>query len=745
MIFGGIILVLVILAGFKTEEAKTGQVDALRNKSETLLGSNKKHDDDLEALIAGLQGGKQLEKIYWPQALLSVKVRGTLQKAVYGVKERDRLQNEKGQIISGLSIDGRKLANLEHYGFACYWDNLVCLWDKSGTRMDEFLGPHSSLDQATFSPDRSKLLIVNSTVNPGGWVNWDSSVVRLWDLKTNLPLTKFKGHQSQVWRVSFSPDGNKIAIAGNKGISLWDAEGNQIPEFKSVQGRVTDVVFSPDSSKLASVIDSTKAKGFNNVHFWDLKGQPVGQLPGELLANKVVFSPDDGTQLAATGPYGTNDFGTVSLWNMSDLSVAATILKGPHGDITFSQDGSFLVGSGEDGVARAWNLSGEQKFELKGHQTWASGVIISRDGKQLATTGVDNTVSLWDLNDKEAATFVDKDKPYRETFNMIFSPDSSLVATRGTSYEYDPNNNSPDQHPEIGRDNAISLWDLRGNKLGEIPINSGNQSRGNITISHDNQQVAVIEDKEFGKEEIVARIWNWKNKQKLEYPEPQGWSLIGVGFSDGSSLLVTYDKSHTVHLLDLESNKVTEIKDPQKNVLSVKLTPDGSKIVTVGDEGISLWDLHGKELAHFKITPDVENYYRNLIFSRDDSLVAINNKDGVSVRNQEGEEVAQFKSVTAMDFSSDHDGILLATNGGLPNSVRLWDLATQEQVAEFSTVASFAVRFSPDGKFLFTAGNSIPTLWKVESLNELMQRGCDWIRDYLARKPIDDSNKHLCD
>ncbi|NET61067.1 MAG: hypothetical protein F6K47_34565, partial [Symploca sp. SIO2E6] len=141
----------------------------------------------------------------------------------------------------------------------------------------------------------------------------------------------------------------------------------------------------------------------------------------------------------------------------------------------------------------------------------------------------------------------------------------------------------------------------------------------------------------------------------------------------------------------------------------------------------------------------------NVISSPNGKLLATAARDGtVCLWDSDYKELAKFKGYAngAMIASFSPDGKLLAT-AGLDGIAKLWDLETKEQVAEFNAEHEgqvFELNFRPDGKQLAMVPNDeVPRLWKIESFDELMVRGCHWMRDYLENNPnVKESEKDLC-
>jgi WD40 repeat protein len=92
-------------------------------------------------------------------------------------------------------------------------------------------------------------------------------------------------------------------------------------------------------------------------------------------------------------------------------------------------------------------------------------------------------------------------------------------------------------------------------------------------------------------------------------------------------------------------------------------------------------------------------------------------------------------------MSSDDTGRILLWN--------LQDPKEQLPLAAWQTKQSAvnSISLSSDGKLLTTVGSDGSfKSWSIQSSDELMERACNWMRDYLNHSPdIEESDRHLCD
>ncbi|MGD1851939.1 MAG: hypothetical protein ACFCBU_15595, partial [Cyanophyceae cyanobacterium] len=120
---------------------------------------------------------------------------------------------------------------------------------------------------------------------------------------------QFEGHNSGLWSISFSPDGNTIATASRDSTAkLWDLEGNELQTFSGHEGEVNSVSFSPDRQIIITAADDGTAK------LWDRDGNEIQTLTGhQTWVLSASFSPAGNTIVTASGD------GTAKVWPVETI------------------------------------------------------------------------------------------------------------------------------------------------------------------------------------------------------------------------------------------------------------------------------------------------------------------------------------------------------------------------------------------------------------------------------------------
>ena len=94
--------------------------------------------------------------------------------------------------------------------------------------------------------------------------------IKVWDRKTWQEHLSFKGHESDVWAVAFTPDSATLA-SGNGDwnrpghVKLWDVQSGQQTDAFQHTGEVLSLAISPDGRYLAA------GGGDNALRVWELK------------------------------------------------------------------------------------------------------------------------------------------------------------------------------------------------------------------------------------------------------------------------------------------------------------------------------------------------------------------------------------------------------------------------------------------------------------------------------------------
>jgi len=268
-----------------------------------------------------------------------------------------------------ISPDDKLMAGVSHDGYVSFFDAT------SGERRDESYGPlAAAADKAFYSPDGKTLATPCA-----------SGVVRVWDMDTGKLLATLEGSDRGVPVLTFSPDGNMLAVVngednanvedkanvmGKKKLRLWDLKKQELKWERSIN-QVNDVCFTPDC-KMLVVGDHIQSEQGVEAHFvtaWDLgTANKKWCVPG---SSAFALSPDGRMVVTGTGTAsgafklldttsgkGLVTFMTLS-WKEYELAIPKWIVFTPEG---------YYQGSDDIGDYVQWRIGNEVSL-LKEHAT----------------------------------------------------------------------------------------------------------------------------------------------------------------------------------------------------------------------------------------------------------------------------------------------------------------------------------------------------------------------------------------
>jgi WD40 repeat protein len=361
----------------------------------------------------------------------------------------------------------------------------------------------------------------------------------------------------------------------------------------------------------------------------------------------------------------------------------------------FTPDGKGLLGEVTSGKMCIWEVpSGKLLRTFTGYQHNLSTRAFSPDGARLVTCTAQMRLFVWDVRKGKLLSSPQGPEGYFGA--LAFSPDSKYVLTGN----YDP---------------LVRLWDVRTMRLvRSFPWLPEVVALG-VAFSADGKKAAAVGGGKFA---VVWDVGTGKTLHRLDVPP----SMVpyAVVFSPDSLTLFAAGYTGDVLRWDLKTGKaLAALKcDSPQPLRDLQISPTGKQVVAHSMTGlVSFWNVTtGKHLG------DVQGPNSQVMSSRlspDGKTIASINAEGKAglFRAGDGRAVRAWQGGWAWAMRYSPDGKFLAATG---NSVlRLWRADTGKELCVLASGPAdmHTLAFSSDGRWLATAGDSTSVLiWDADRL-----------------------------
>jgi WD40 repeat protein len=586
-----------------------------------------------------------------------------------------------------------------------------------------------TVDLLKFSLNHLDLVSSAEFSNDGGRVVTvcGDGTAKVWSAENGSLIVELK-HQHKINTAKFSPDGNTIVTAdSDKTARIWEAKsGKQIASFvhqddtdSSIyipnKDAVVSAEFSPDGDRIATAFNLMAT-------VWEVKS---GKIVVSFKHQHITKAFDALTDQLITDRFSIESY----VWSAK-----------------FSSDGKKVVTRASGFFNnRVWDIETGKEISLlvpydPNKVVSEELAVFSPDGKQVAISYFQETVRVWDLENKQILASFDPGA----VWSMKFSPDGSKILTTyldGTlAQTWDWRNGklllslehqspvlsgefSPDGKKIVtaSQDRTAKVWEAAtGMFLLSLEHQNYVQS---ARFSPDGKKVVTTSD------DHTAKIWDVETKSEFASFEVSHTESADFS-SDGERVLIS-SIDNAAKLLELRTGKVLANFQHQDRVRSAEFSPNEKTVLTVSYDGIvKVWNITtGKVITSFQ---HPEGVY-SAEFSPDGKSIVI--RDGTDIFRG-NEKIGSFiakgntvivwnietgkifpvlkhqSEVTSAEFSPNEKNILTACG----NISQIWDIETGTVIKSFNHQESLeSAEFSPDGGKILTISYDTVKVWDIEA------------------------------
>lgn len=244
--------------------------------------------------------------------------------------------------------------------------------------------------------------------------------------------------------------------------------------------------------------------------------------------------------------------------------------------IAFSPDGQQLASGSDDQTIKIWNLNQRQELStLRGHTNWVYSVAISPNSQTLVSGSKDKTVKVWNLNTAQQPRTLIGHTSYVDA--VAISPNGQKIASG--SY-----------------DKTIKIWNLKTGE--ELRTLKGHLTEVlSVAISPDSQTLASSST------DKTIKIWNLNTGQELHTLKGHTDDVNSVAFNPNGQELASASDDKTIKIWNPKTGReIRTLTGHTADVNFVAFRSDGQKIATGSDDKtVKVWNLiTGENIATLK-------------------------------------------------------------------------------------------------------------------------------------------------
>ena len=504
--------------------------------------------------------------------------------------------------------------------------------------------------------------------------------------------TVFTGHDEWVNTAAYSPDGQRVVTASDDGtVRVWDpGTGRQLALMRGHKGPVNSARFDARGARVIS------AGGDETARVWDAsdgRRLAVVRPRAGVLDREGVALSSDGTRIATIGPsLSSTSRGGAPIWDATSGRRIRTLgLDTDVWSVAFSPDGRF-VATGVDSSVRIIELgTGELEAKLAvGADEVVTHVEFSPRGRALVASTEEDAYFWRDWRrDDGRESLGDPDGMPR------FRPGGgSFVTIAGT------------EAVVWGGGTGAELYTLSGHRDYVL----------NAALSRDGRAVT-------GSQDGSARVWS-RTGEILAELRGHSDSVTDASFAPDGRTVVTAGADGTARVWETPAGRV--LRGHSEWLMDAQFSRTGRRVLTVSNDGTArVWSAaDGRLVKEIDVAKDDDLNAAALtpdgkwvVTAGDNGQVRIAGVNGGQRRGWE--EPGPVGDVSVSD-----DGRFVVTAVGPPadSEALAWNAVIHDLRDPGKPTATLkghgleinTARFSPDGRFVVTAGlDRTARIWRA--------------------------------